>query len=837
MSATLVLHWPLDRVTGQEVIDSSPARLNGSVTGTLPSSYDERFGTCLQFDPGKVTLPGGPRTQLTAYTIEAWVRPLDLAGIPAGDTGSVILGKESDNLRLSLRHDGSVVHTCTLAGGTVVHVATGPGKVADGAWAHLALTNDGTRARVYLDGVLAAEQALTTARAADSAGLSVVGKAAVAHVRVYDGELSAAEIAQDMNADQAALGAFVRTHPLAFQLIGADEQPVLYIDDSSTGQPMTLRITNTSRTEVTLAPNPSAYYFRLRFRPGTLTSVAAGTPGWGLTTDTDHTTAALVATAGQPIGPGKTLDLALTLKADGTGGGRGTRVELDYAGITYTGQTQELTGTRLQYLDIVNHRGRTDVPLDVVFVGGDRVLSDGVTQSALTLHITNVSRAAALPLTSGSTEFVISFQAQLANETRPSALIASTSAAAATLTAPTGWTPTKEDLGQRLQWTLRPQADVALAAGTSIEVKLDGLIGLASLGHAPIIVEHRNIPGYQDGFVSVPVEKTPLLYTGAKTRIGGAAFGDGLLTVTDTDHQLQLTGTLSDTAASRVFLELRQPAVSASSAEVATGILFNQPFKYWHRLEASAAGLTVRTGDITKNDLSDFGAATVSASSLNIDKNRGSHPGGALVMGHYGELVLDYTSATSSTSDTSSIQATGELHLNPRGGHRVKVGFPGISEPGLTVYGAEQHLTLEGSDTGSADSRVFLELHQKTGKEIKTNIRFAQDEVYWSRIEAGTAGFAFRDGDMNSTNLVDTHAATVHANALTIGSVTIGQNELEILKKLAAGTLNVDIFNTDQGEYLYAADYAPFDDDRRRVFTWRRKTWVSQGRWQMRDPG
>ncbi|MCB1073124.1 MAG: hypothetical protein KDK96_08515 [Chlamydiia bacterium] len=41
------------------------------------------------------------------------------------------------------------------------------------------------------------------------------------------------------------------------------------------------------------------------------------------------------------------------------------------------------------------------------------------------------------------------------------------------------------------------------------------------------------------------------------------------------------------------------------------------------------------------------------------------------------------------------------------------------------------------------------------------------------------------------------------------------------------------IFNTKQQEYLYAADYEPFDDDRRRVFTWRPGNPVNQGDWKL----
>lgn len=42
------------------------------------------------------------------------------------------------------------------------------------------------------------------------------------------------------------------------------------------------------------------------------------------------------------------------------------------------------------------------------------------------------------------------------------------------------------------------------------------------------------------------------------------------------------------------------------------------------------------------------------------------------------------------------------------------------------------------------------------------------------------------------------------------------------------------IFNTYHQEYMYAADYAPYDNERRRVFAWRRKNQnVSQGDWKI----
>ncbi|MGH3930135.1 MAG: hypothetical protein ACRDTF_09180, partial [Pseudonocardiaceae bacterium] len=78
--------------------------------------------------------------------------------------------------------------------------------------------------------------------------------------------------------------------------------------------------------------------------------------------------------------------------------------------------------------------------------------------------------------------------------------------------------------------------------------------------------------------------------------------------------------------------------------------------------------------------------------------------------------------------------------------------------------------------------------------------------------------------------------------ALRIGAVTIGEAELSALKKLAAGNLEFDLYNTTHKEYIYAAsDGFAYDGDRRRVFTWRPKPSgvgerVTQGRWRIHYP-
>ena len=46
---------------------------------------------------------------------------------------------------------------------------------------------------------------------------------------------------------------------------------------------------------------------------------------------------------------------------------------------------------------------------------------------------------------------------------------------------------------------------------------------------------------------------------------------------------------------------------------------------------------------------------------------------------------------------------------------------------------------------------------------------------------------------------------------------------------------NGNIRNHYQNEYMYAGDYAPYDEYRRRVFTWRPGNQIRQGYWGVKE--
>jgi len=164
----------------------------------------------------------------------------------------------------------------------------------------------------------------------------------------------------------------------------------------------------------------------------------------------------------------------------------------------------------------------------------------------------------------------------------------------------------------------------------------------------------------------------------------------------------------------------------------------------------------------------------------------------------------------------------------------------GTANPGakLTVSSNDAHMQLRSESSAPAGTKIFLELFQDNSPAaVYPCLRFHHSNVFWHRIQGQPEGLSFRSGNPGDNSLINVFANTAVLNQLQIGNVTIGANELAILQKLAAGTLQFDLWNVYQNEYAYAADYSPFDGSRRYVFTWRTKgERVNQGRWQASFP-
>ncbi|WP_432050804.1 LamG domain-containing protein [Verrucosispora sp. NA02020] len=742
MSPEPLLFWQLDDIApGNVVVDYGKGQLDGRLEGNPTVSPDDQFGAVVTLDGvGDAVVSPAPLPPYTTYTMCGWFR------VPTQTSGmQTVMGRDLYGVHVNVL--GRIMADLP---GTNVRYSSGAGLFTYDTWHHLAVTRDTTLLRIHLDGVVVLEASVGAPPTVQSS--FVVGRPpgnasqyqpmSVAAVRLYGTALSAAEVTELMAVDESPVTSFVRTHPLDFELANVDQQPVLYIDDAATSQTLTLRVTNSSRHDITLwplsgAPSVTNRHFTLNLRPGTIapaSTVGLAASGWALAANEARTELYLRGPANAVVPAAASVELPLTgLRADGTDGTRVTRVELAYQRLGYTGETSEIVGTRQQSLEVVNHRGRPDIPLDVAFVGGNRVLSDGSGTSSLRLRVANVSRRVAIALAGSATvgkerasALVLSFDVQLANETRDWALTTAgqVGAVQVALTGATGvaWDVDKLIDDERAMWTLTPKQDTTIAAEEWLELGIGPVHGLTTPGHAPVVLSYRNVPGFQDGFVRVDVERSPLLFSGTNVAVGGVAAPFKLTVRAATEHlQLRREG---QTGGNQIYLELYQ---SETSANVTTypSIRFHHAGKFWHRIEGRPDGFMFKWGPPTSDDLSDIFARLGVFTSMRVDK--------------------------------------------------------------VAVSGGEGHLRVERRDQ-AAGKQVFLELFQAdvpANQGTFPSLRFHHANKFWHRIEGRPEGFLFKDGNTGSDDLRDIFARTASFTSLRLGSTGIGESDLRRLLDLA----------------------------------------------------
>jgi Concanavalin A-like lectin/glucanases superfamily len=177
-----------------------------------PTSAPGRYGASLKFDGEHdcVSIESDAELELSEeFALEAWVRPEGegLHGIVTQEDESA--AESEDPFAYALlsgdeEGEGPRVWVRNPSGGR--GHAGGP-PVAEGAWSHLAVTDDGGRLRFYVDGELTDTEPavpLTTGKGPLTIGcIALYGdhfKGRIDEVRVYDRALNAGEVAADMEA-------------------------------------------------------------------------------------------------------------------------------------------------------------------------------------------------------------------------------------------------------------------------------------------------------------------------------------------------------------------------------------------------------------------------------------------------------------------------------------------------------------------------------------------------------------------------------------------------------------------------------------------------------------
>ncbi|WP_127129607.1 LamG domain-containing protein [Georgenia sp. SYP-B2076] len=199
--------WLMDEGSGSVVGDSSGAGHNGATRGAV-SWVSGVEKTALSLGAGgSALIPDAPTLDLSGpMTVAAWVRPAEAR------TQYVVkkaAQNATDGFELGLASGGQAFFRVnqTTSGDTYRATATSP--LANGNWAHLVGTFDGTTMRIYVDGAERAAVAGPAAIGVNDLGLAIGGEpggsrtlnGTVDSVYLYDRALTAAEVADLGSAD------------------------------------------------------------------------------------------------------------------------------------------------------------------------------------------------------------------------------------------------------------------------------------------------------------------------------------------------------------------------------------------------------------------------------------------------------------------------------------------------------------------------------------------------------------------------------------------------------------------------------------------------------------
>jgi hypothetical protein len=202
--ATPVAEYSFDEDKGETVEDQAGEN-DGTVEGAEWTEHG-RYGGAMKFDgEAMVSIPGSEELNLTEeFTLEAWIRPE--AGCNFGQIFVKEDAEEAHAAYVISKHGSRLGAYLGVPG---VEEESPSGSLEIGAWQHIAVTFDGGRARLYVDGELAGTAPVADILSTDGAlrlggshigshGSGFVGR--IDEVRIYNRSLNGAEAPTDMEA-------------------------------------------------------------------------------------------------------------------------------------------------------------------------------------------------------------------------------------------------------------------------------------------------------------------------------------------------------------------------------------------------------------------------------------------------------------------------------------------------------------------------------------------------------------------------------------------------------------------------------------------------------------
>jgi hypothetical protein len=207
----LIGSWHLDESSGTAAFDSSGNANNGVVTGTTLATGISGSGKSFNGTSDYIVVTDSPSLRISNYTAEVWIKP---NGVP-NETWKGIIGKPGRNFNIWLNNTGYIHHKFHSSISTNDGIDTPAGLIVWDSWNHIVITNDGTTAKTYINGIEAATGSSNGSQVIDNnalyIGRNLDGAASnyfngvIDEPRIYNRALSAAEILSQYNAQKVKL--------------------------------------------------------------------------------------------------------------------------------------------------------------------------------------------------------------------------------------------------------------------------------------------------------------------------------------------------------------------------------------------------------------------------------------------------------------------------------------------------------------------------------------------------------------------------------------------------------------------------------------------------------
>lgn len=524
-----IVDLPLEEITNGKTPDSSANKVDVVLSENTQIIPDDQFGSCL--------LLAGKDAQLS----------YELPDVTSGKVSFSFWYKGSQTNQVLASFDDAtgkaIFQIITNEKGLVGLEAEGEKTVSEaninnGQWNFLAVVVTKEELSLYVNSVLSGNLKTAIATSAIKK-FQLNGACSLAHSKAYDGAISQKAILDEQKTGATAGHIFKTTYPLDFEFIDDEVKNAFYIVNLDQGQDQTVQwqAQNTSTQQIIFTAleeaSAQSFHFEIRFRPQTFKdnniSVSRLDDDWiasDATLNSNNTVSVFLSYTGKngyTLAPDAIIDFGLSYRsAFGQLGGRGTHTLITYQNLHYPDNKAFINGSRVKQVDIVNQRGKKNIPLHIGFIGSNTILNDADpgslqgTKNNLRFRLINAMNDS--PLTFNSTKntpdpakqtrLTLSFDSmeerRLASDNELQGIKVRTAGNWATVT--------QKNQGKMPIFIIDAFTVDALPAATALDILIENIITSQPSGNTSLYINYQNMPGYWDGEIILEVEKTPIIH-------------------------------------------------------------------------------------------------------------------------------------------------------------------------------------------------------------------------------------------------------------------------------------------------------------------------------------